>query len=188
MPVKRDKAAREKFSYDLAGRETREHIAVAMLENENSLQDGAVGRREAALTVPGRAVYENLASVLANDDAVVAENFYVVLRSPQASRCALARAGVPHEQVAGTIRANDAHAMELDAALLGETVHDQQFVEGVLEGISCGSIRTKTVFTHLQCCPAEAAIRQKSLVWPNSQTRCSKIKLKSGWVLANGPD
>src|SRR6266851_3637740 len=60
VAVKGHKAARKQFRDHLAAGQPREHVAVSVFENENSLQRGALGKGEVGLAVPGGAVHENL--------------------------------------------------------------------------------------------------------------------------------
>src|SRR6266481_521876 len=82
VAVKRHKAAGKQFRNHLAAGQPREHVAVAVFENEDALERGALGKGEMGLAVPGCAVHENLGRnaamvivvnfVFTNDDAVIA--------------------------------------------------------------------------------------------------------------------
>ena len=65
---------------------------------------------------------------MADDDAVVAQNLDVFALGPETGGRTLSRSGVTHEQIANAVRPDDARTMELDCFLLGEAVHDQEFV------------------------------------------------------------
>src|SRR5437763_4563702 len=91
VAMKGHEAARKKFCNRLAAAEAREQIAAAVLQNENSQQRSSLRQRELGLAMPRGAIHENFIVVSANlmftnDNAVVAENFYWVKRSPQPRR------------------------------------------------------------------------------------------------------
>src|ERR1700729_3024521 len=104
VAMERDEGAREEFGNHLAAREARDDVAVAVFKNKNSLQRGALRECEASFTMPRSAVHEDLLGVVAglefasraftNNDAVVAEDFNFVERSPKASGRALPCSGV----------------------------------------------------------------------------------------------
>lgn len=85
VTVEGDEGAGEKFSDGLAGGEAGNSIAVAVFEDENTLQWGALRQSETSLTMPRGAVHENLPGIVAgpefasraftNDYAVVAKDF-----------------------------------------------------------------------------------------------------------------
>src|SRR5258708_22972021 len=56
VAVKGHKAARKQFSNHLAAGQAREQVAMAGLENKNSLQTGALGKSGKGFRVPGRYV------------------------------------------------------------------------------------------------------------------------------------
>src|SRR5579862_1013655 len=107
--MKRDKSAGKQLGHRLTLAQPREHIAFAVLENEDAAQRSALRQSEAAFPVPRRSVHINLTRIIArlkvacragaHNDAVIAENSHVVERSPQARGRALARAGMPDEQI-----------------------------------------------------------------------------------------
>jgi hypothetical protein len=106
VAMKGHKGAREKFADGLAAREARDHVALAVFEDEDARERGAVGRGEHGFAVPGRAVHAHsgraggtvAAIVIADDDAVVAEHFDFFAGGPEARGRALARAGVADEE------------------------------------------------------------------------------------------
>src|SRR5580700_9832797 len=110
-------------------------------------------------TVPRGSVHEDLGRIVTthvfaglvftNDDAVIAENFYIMERGPEPRRRALACPGVADKQVAGALGPNDADAVELDRALLREAVHDQELVERVLQGVWGDGDVGKKLLAHL---------------------------------------
>src|SRR5580698_8697754 len=112
--------------------------------------------------MPRRAIHEYLTWIAAGlefaersfayDDPVVAEDLYLVERSPQARRRTLPCSGVAYEQVARTTGADDADAVQFDGALLREAVHDQEFVEGVAQGLGHVAKPRETLFIHLERC------------------------------------
>jgi len=54
-----------------------------------------------------------------------------VERSPEARRRTLPCPGVADKQVARTVGTDDTDAVQLDGTLLGQAVHDQEFVERI---------------------------------------------------------
>src|SRR5216683_4622606 len=106
VAMKRHKAARKEFRDHLAAGQAREHVAVSVFQNKNSLQRSALRQGEMRLAMPRGAVHEDFSRVDAarifslvftNNDAVIAEDFYVVERGPQTRRRALPCSGVADE-------------------------------------------------------------------------------------------
>ncbi len=198
MAMEGDEGAGEEFGDHLAAREAREDVAVAMLEDEDALQRGALRESEMGFSVPGSAVHVNLGSrigrvtlvtrvfpdrmladrMFSNNDAIVAEDVNFVERGPEAGRSALAGAGVTDEQVAGTVRADDADAVELDGTLLGEAVHDQEFVEGIAERLRSVREICEALLAHLKRTLAESVIDRQSCVGIQSQHFGLEVELQ----------
>lgn len=125
--MERHKGTRKKFSYRLAAGEARDHVAVAVFEDEDARERGAVGRGKHGLTMPGRTVHAHsgragravAAIVETNDDAVVAENLDFFAGGPETRGRALACAGVADEEIGYAVATDYAGAVELDGSLLG---------------------------------------------------------------------
>jgi len=91
----------------LAFGQAREHVALAMFENENALQRRALRESEVGFAVP-RVPYMKICvafslalilstiifanRMLADDNTVIAQNFDLVQRSPETCCCAFASA------------------------------------------------------------------------------------------------
>lgn len=187
MTMKRDKAAGEKLGDGLAFGETPDHIAATVFEDEDTLQRGAIGQGETGVSMPRCAVHEDLRGIIAgpkfasrtfaDDDAVVAEDFDFLERSPEASGRALPCSGVADEQIACAIWSDDADTVQLDGLFLGEAVHDEQFVEGVAEGISIGNL-VEVLRAHQQACVTVMLIYEQSFVRLIGGNGVAKIELQ----------
>src|ERR1700704_6479102 len=99
-----------------------------MFQNEYPFERSAVRRSESSLAMPRRSVHEDLARGFAqlvftklvvadilitnpmftDNDAIVAQDLHVVVRSPHTRCRALARPGMSDKQVAGAVGAYDA--------------------------------------------------------------------------------
>src|SRR5712664_2607963 len=91
MAVKGDETARKQFRDRLASGQAREHIATPMFQNEYPLKRSTPRQSKSGLAMPWRSIHEDLIRILAHDDAIVAQNLYILMRCPQPRRRALAR-------------------------------------------------------------------------------------------------
>src|ERR1700731_4841700 len=151
--MKRNEAACKQFRDHLAPGQARDHIAAPVFQNEYPLQRSTIRQSESSLAMPRRSVHEDLGRVFAqlvftklvvadilitnpmftDNDAIVAQDSYVVVRGPQTRCRALARPGVADKQVAGAVGAYDADSVQLNRFLLREPVHNQQLIQRILQ-------------------------------------------------------
>jgi hypothetical protein len=122
-----------------------------------------------------------------NNDAVVAEDFDFVQRSPKAGGGALPCSGVADEQVGCAVGAGDADAVELDGALLGEAMHDQEFVERIGKRRYVISKLREEVRIELECRTLKGTIHEEPLGRGLISERVAKVKAKLLTAIAQAP-
>src|SRR5208282_910957 len=126
-----------------------------------------------SLAMPRRAVHKDKPRIvarlqfasraLAQNDAVVAEDFYFMQRSPLPRRSTLPRPGVADEQVGRAGWAHNSDSMQLNRPLLGEPVRDQELVQGIAQRIGHLRINREVPAAHLKGCVTKMLIHHQSL-------------------------
>src|SRR3979490_1616192 len=98
-------------------------------------------------------------------DAVVAENRHAGKLVPEASRGALACPGMTQEEISVAFGIADACSVNLDAAdiLEAEAMHDEEFVQGIVERAAGHGIR-KIFPIEQETCAAEFPVDVQALV------------------------
>jgi hypothetical protein len=84
---------------------------------------------------------------------------------------------MPHKQIPHSIPPNNPAPMQLNRLLLRKPMHDQQLVQGIIQG-SHGRESRKYTLANLQRCSAKASVNEKSLVGPVTKYRRAKVELK----------
>src|SRR5271156_292889 len=118
--------------------------------------------------------------ILSNYDAVVAEHFDFFAGGPEARGRALACAGVAYEEIAHAIGPDDSGAMQLNGTLLGEAVHDEEFVEGIRKWRLQINSTGKALLVHFDRCPVKLSVDEHSLISLLPQNRGAEVELEPG--------
>src|SRR5215468_10133727 len=88
--------------------------------------------------------------VPSHDNSVITQYFDILNRSPQTSTCTLPCPGMPDEQIRIPICADNPSTVQFDRLLLREAVHNQEFVEGILERFCIPREIQERLTIHLQ--------------------------------------
>src|SRR5208337_2842140 len=133
LQVVREEGAGKELGRGL-GRSNRQNLmSWGLLQKIDGGERGAACGGHASVSMPGRTVHPVIAIVLAQNSAIVAEHAHAGLPHPQAGGGAFAGAGVAEEEVAAAILVGQAERVEFDAFTERQAVHEDQFVDGILE-------------------------------------------------------
>src|SRR5579883_3110930 len=128
-----EKSAREEFGGGLRLRDGNDPMRWSLLQEENGGERSTGRRRNAGVAVPGRAVHAIACRLMTKNDAVGAEKACGRLADPEARGGAFAGAGMAEEEITAGILIDEAEGVEFDAFAESEAMHEDEFVDGILE-------------------------------------------------------
>jgi hypothetical protein len=95
---------------------------------------------------------------------------------------------MPDKQIPGPIWPDDPAAVQFNRALLGEAVHNQQFVKWIFQRLNRIRNTSETFLAHLKSCASKAVIDQQPLVGSLSEMPGAEIESESSRALMQSPD
>src|SRR5579859_500624 len=129
------------------------------------IPSGVTRRRNRAVTQSRDPLFSGGELLAPHNDPVITEDLYIPPLRPQPRGRTLPCPRMSNKQVPYPIRRNHAARVQFNPALLREPVHDQQFVEWIIERSNHGFWRTHKDFAaHPKVCPAKVAIHQQTLI------------------------
>ena len=91
------------------------------------------------------------------------------------------------KKIPNPIRTHNPAAVQLNRFLLREAMHDQELIEGILEGRCRGSAPREALFVNFQSCPAEIRVYDKSSIGTVTERCGVEIESESEIVLIQAP-
>src|SRR6516164_1728948 len=178
----------------MPGRAVHPHLAFFLLKSSTLplvILSGEIGPRSGTISESKdlvsacvtrrlkRAFRNGRRLIPAHNNPVIAQDLDIFDRSPKTSSRTLPCPRMAYEKIRFSIPANNSSAVQFDRLLLGKPVHDQEFVEGILERFCVPREIQKRLPTHLQHSRTKTAIYPKPLVGLIPKPRRYKIKLET---------
>jgi hypothetical protein len=135
LAVKGWEATRKQLSHCSRLGKSQEFVSVAVLQHEDSGNTRFFGSSKTRLSVPGRSMHPDIIRLLAQNNAVIAQNARSSKRAPEAGCRALSSTRVAEKKMTACAVIDQATTMDLDSSVPGQPVGDQQLVQWIFERI-----------------------------------------------------